>query len=88
MKLTSSHAISIFLNVCESRILTAELEKRNRAFEMKCHGRYFNISYLNHITNEAVRRKIHVATGKNNELLTLVKERILRELVLSQGLLV
>ena len=37
-----------------------------------------NISYKDHITYEVVHRKIQAATGKYDELLTLVKKRKLR----------
>ena len=36
------------------------------------------ISYKRHVANEEVRRKIKAATGKYNEVLTLVKKRKLR----------
>ena len=39
VKLMRSHVISIFLYACESRTLTAELEKRTQAFEMRCYRR-------------------------------------------------
>ena len=42
---------------------------------MRCCRRLLNISYKDYVTNEEVRRKIHVATGKYDELLTLVKNR-------------
>ena len=54
MKLMRSFVISIFLYVCESWTLTAELEKRTQAFEMRCYQRLWNISYRDHITNEEV----------------------------------
>ena len=69
---------SIFLYACESWILTAELEKRTQAFEMRCYRRLLNISYKDHVTNEEVRRKITAAIGEYDELLTLVKKRKLR----------
>ena len=78
VKLMSSLAISIFLYTCESRNLTAELEKRTQAFEMSCYRRLLNISYKDHLTNEEVRRKIQVAIGECDELLALVKKRKLR----------
>ena len=34
-----------------------------------------NTSYKDHVTNEDVRRKIQVAIGQYDELLTLVKKR-------------
>ena len=68
----------IFLYACESWTLTAELEKRTQAFEMRCYRRLLNISYKDHVTNEEVRRKIQAAIGEYDELLTLVKKRKLR----------
>ena len=73
-----SFVISIFLYACESWNLTAELEKRTQAFEMRCYRRLMNISYKDHVTNEEVRRKIQAAIGEYDELLTLVKKRKLR----------
>ena len=73
-----SLVISIFLYACESWTLTAELEKRTQAFEMRCYRRLLNISYKDHVTNEEVRRKIQTAIGEFDELLTLVKKRKLR----------
>ena len=70
--------ISIFLYACESWTLTAELEKRTRAFEMRCYRRLLNISYKDPITNEEVRRKIQAAIAEYDELLTQVKKRKLR----------
>ena len=52
-----SLVISIFLYACESWTLTAELEKRTQAFEMRCYRRLLNISYKDHVTNEEVRRR-------------------------------
>ena len=55
--------------------LTIDIEKRTQAFEMRCYQRLWNISYEDHVTNEEVRRKIHAAIGKYDELPTLVKKR-------------
>ena len=57
VKLMRSLVISIFLYACESWTLTAELEKRTQAFEMRCYRRLLNISYKDHVTNEEVRRR-------------------------------
>ena len=38
-----SFVISIFLYACESWTLTAELEKRTKAFEMMCYRVLLNI---------------------------------------------
>ena len=73
-----SLVISIFLYACETWTLTAELEKRTQAFEMRCYRRLLNISYKDHVSNEEVHRKIQAAIGEYDELLTLVKKRKLR----------
>ena len=78
MKLMCSLVISIFLYTCESWTLTAELEKRTQAFEMRSYRRLLNISYMDHVTNEEVRRKIQAAIGEYDEFLTLVKKQKLR----------
>ena len=58
-----SLVISIFLYACDSWTLTAQLEKRTQAFEMRYYRRLLNISYKDHVTNEEVRRKIQAAIG-------------------------
>ena len=64
--------ISIFLYACESWTLTEELEKRKQAVEMRWYSRLLNILYNDHITNQAVRRKIKAGIGDYDELLTPV----------------
>ena len=88
VKLMRSLVISIFLYACESWTLTAELEKRTQAFEMRCYRRLLNIWYKDHVTNEEVCRKIQAAIGEYDELLTLVKKRKLSGLAKSQCLLI
>ena len=61
VKLMRSLVIAIFLYACDSRTLTAELEKRTQAFEMRCYRRLLNSTYKDHVTNEEVRRKIQEA---------------------------
>ena len=73
-----SLAISIFLSPYESCTLTAELEKRTQAFELRCYRRLLTISFKDHVTNEEVRRKIQATIGKYGDLLTLVKKWKLR----------
>ena len=73
-----SLVISIFLYAYESWTLTAELEKRTQAFEMRCYRRLLNISCNDHVTNEEVLKKIHAAIGEYDKLLTLVKKLKLR----------
>ena len=73
VKLMCSLIISIFLYACESWTLTAELEKRTQAFEMRRSQRLLNILYKVHVTNEEVHRKIQVAIGEYDELLTWLR---------------
>ena len=63
IKLMRSFVTSIFLYACESWTLTAELEKRTQAFEMRCYLRLLNSSYKDHVTNDEVRRQIQAAIG-------------------------
>ena len=52
VKLMCFIVISIFLYANEPWILTAELEKRMQAFEMRCYQRLLNISYKEHVIKE------------------------------------
>ena len=68
---------SIFVYVCESRTLTAELERRIQAMEMRCYHKILHISYKDQVTNEEVRAKIQQAIGPHEDL-TIVKTRKLQ----------
>ena len=65
---------SIFLYACESQTLTAELQRRIQAMEMRCYRKIPHISYKDHVTNEEVRAKIQQASGPHEDLLTIVKK--------------
>ena len=69
---------SIFLYACESWTLTAELQRRIQAMEMRFNRKIPHISYKDHATNEEVRAKIQQATGLYEDLLTIVKRRKLQ----------
>ena len=69
---------SIFLYACESLILTAELQRRIRAMEMRCYRTILHMSYTDHVTNEEVRAKRQQATGPHEDLLTTVKRQKLK----------
>ena len=49
VKLMRSLVISIYLYACDLWTLTAELEKRTQAVEMRCYRRLLNISYKDHV---------------------------------------
>ena len=75
VKLMLSLVISILLYARESWTLTAELEKKTQAFEMRCYRRLLNILYKDHVTNEDVRRKIQADIGTYDELMAPVKKQ-------------
>ena len=64
---------SMFLCACESWTLTAELQRRIQAMEMRCYRKILHLPYKDHVTNEEVRAKIQQATGPHEDLLTIVK---------------
>ena len=78
VKLMRTLILSTFLYACVSWTLTAEIERRIQALEMRCYRRLLNISYKDHVTNEEVRNRIQNATGVHDDLLTMVKKRKLR----------
>ena len=69
---------SIFLYACESRTLTAELQRRIQAVEMSYYRKVLHISYKDHVSNEKVCDKIQQAIGPHEDLLTIVKRRKLQ----------
>ena len=78
VKLMRTLILSTFLSACESWTLTAEIERRIHALEMRCYRKLLNISYKDHVTNEEVRNRIQNATGVHDDLLTVVKKQKLR----------
>ena len=64
---------SIFQYACESWTLTAQLQRRIQAIEMRCYRKILHISYKYHVTNDEVRTKIQQAIGPHEDLLTIVK---------------
>ena len=75
IRLMRSLVTSIFPYACESWTLTAELQRKIQAMEMRCYRRILRISYKDHVTNEKVRAKIQQALGPHEHLLTIVKRR-------------
>ena len=62
---------SFFLYACESRTLTAELQRRIQAMEMRCYRKILHISFEDHVTNEEVRAKIQQAIVLHEDPLTI-----------------
>ena len=73
IRLMHSLVTSIFLYACESWTLTAELQRRIQAMEMKCYRKTLHISYQDHVINEKVHAKIQRAVGPHEDLLTIIK---------------
>ena len=69
---------SIFLCACESWTLTAELQRRIQAMEMRCYHKILHISYKDHVTNKEVCAKIQQAIGPHEDLLMIVKRHKLQ----------
>ena len=63
IRLMRSLVSSIFLFACESWTLTAELQRRIQAMEMRCYRKILHISYKDHVTDEEVRDMIKQAIG-------------------------
>ena len=72
---------SIFLYACESWTLTAELQRRIQAMEMRCYCKILHISYKVHVTNKEVCAKIPQAVGPHEDLLMIVKRPKLQRYV-------
>ena len=72
-QLMHSLVTSIFLYACESWTLTAELQRRIQAIEMRGYHKILCISYKDHVTNEEVCAKIQQAIRPHEELLSIVK---------------
>ena len=68
---------SIFLYAYESWTLTAELQRREQAMEMRCYSKLLHISYKDHVTNEEVRAEIQQAIRPQEDL-TIIKRRKLQ----------
>ena len=78
IRLMRSFVTSIFLYVCESWTLTAELQRRIQAQKMRCNRKILRISYKDHVTNEEVCAKIQKAIRPYKDLLTIVQRRKLQ----------
>ena len=56
-RLMHSLVTFIYLYACKSWTLTAELQRRMQAVEMRCYRKILRISYKDHVTNEEVYAK-------------------------------
>ena len=70
IQLMRSRVTCFFLYACESWTLTAELQRRIQAMEMRCYRKILCISYKAHVTNKEACAKIKQAIGPHKDLLT------------------
>ena len=58
--------------------LTAELQRRIQAMEMRCYRKILHFSYKDHVTNEKACAKIQQKIGPHEDLLTILKRHKLQ----------
>jgi hypothetical protein len=75
IKLFRALVLSTLLYGCESWTLTADLERRIEAFELKAYRRLLKISWTEHKTNVYVRTRVEALAGPQEPLLATVKRR-------------
>ena len=75
VRLLRTLAMSIFLYACETWTITADIERRIQALEMRCFRKLIGISYKDHITHEEMKNRTGNAIGPYEDLLTSVKRR-------------
>ena len=78
IRMRRSLVIYIFLYACEIWPLTAEVERKIQATEMRRFRRLLGISYRDHVTNEEMRNTIRHVIGPYEDLITTVRKLKLR----------
>ena len=78
IRLMHSLSMSLFLYSCETWTITADIERKIQALEMRCFPKLLGILYRDHITNEEVKARIGNAIGPYEDLLTSVKRHKLK----------
>ena len=73
IRLMRSLVMSTFLYSCETWTITADIEIRIQALEMRCFRNLLGISYRDHKTNEEVKARIGNAIGPYEDPLTSMK---------------
>ena len=70
---------SVFLYACETwTLITAGLQRRTQAMEMRCYRNSLRVSHTDDVTNVEVRNGIKHATRSHEDLLTTVPRRKLK----------
>ena len=70
-----SLAMSIFSYACETWTITADIERRIQALEMRCFHNLLGISYRDYITNEKVKARIGNAIGRYEDLTSVKRSK-------------
>ena len=78
IRLERSLAMSIVMYACETWTITADIERRILALEMRCFRKLLGTSNRDHTTNKTVKARIGNAIGPYEDLLTSVKRRKLK----------
>ena len=78
IRLRCSLAKFIFLYAYGTWTITADIERRIQALEMRCFLKLFDIAYRDYITSEEVKARIGNAIRPYEDLLTTVKRRKLK----------
>ena len=78
LKLLRALVLSIFLYASETWTLTAELQRRIQALEMKCYRTVLGITYRDRASNDDIRSLITAHVDKYEDLLSIVKKKKLK----------
>ena len=78
MHLLRTIVISTLLYGAETWTLTSAMERNIAAFEMRAYRRLLQISYLDHITNESIRKRKEAIIGKHEYLIDTIRKRTLK----------
>ena len=64
---------STFWYACEPWTVTAQLQRRIQAMELRCYRKILHICYKDHVTNEEVHATIQQAIGLYEDLMTIIE---------------
>ena len=74
MHLLRMIVISTLLYGAETWTLTSAMERKIAAFKMRAYRRLLQISYLDHITNESIRKRIEAIIEKHECLINTIRK--------------
>ena len=71
--LKTAIALLRYCSCCELWTLTAELQRKLRAMEMRCYRKILRISFIGHVTNGEVCAKIQQANGRRETHIPFIR---------------